>query len=224
MVPDSTSLDKAHWLRINWPPYGRTGIAGSCDRGCTNNASITAHSAAERTTHCLGFLETGRHMGPRGLLDWVRNLLQQEGYAALEMDSEVRRSPTGSNGTTRCPIRIDGDILVSNPARPVLWADTEEISNAFWTCGQGGGNMIVPNSSKTTRSVLAARHFGRTITEAEYCPPHAGQTGDFFRITWTRNGAPSRNSSDVSSRHADLSVGIGMTAATMKPATPYLTL
>ena len=35
--------------------------------------------------------------------------------------------------------------------------------------------------------------FGRTITEADIVL-HAGQTGDFFPIIWTRNGSKHRNS------------------------------
>jgi acyl dehydratase len=37
---------------------------------------------------------------------------------------------------------------------------------------------------------------GRTITEADIVA-HAGQTGDFFPTTWTRNGARRRSSSSV---------------------------
>lgn len=40
------------------------------------------------------------------------------------------------------------------------------------------------------------RSFGRTITEADIVM-HAGQTGDFFRITWTPSGARRRISNSA---------------------------
>jgi hypothetical protein len=48
------------------------------------------------------------------------DLLQQVGYKVLDMELKVKTSNGLSIRTTRCPIRVDGKIAVSEKGAPLL--------------------------------------------------------------------------------------------------------
>ena len=53
-------------------------------------------------------------------------LFQHEAYKALQMEQTVRREGVEIR-TTRCPIRIDGEMLLSDRAAPRAGQDNEAI-------------------------------------------------------------------------------------------------
>jgi crotonobetainyl-CoA:carnitine CoA-transferase CaiB-like acyl-CoA transferase len=58
-------------------------------------------------------------------------LVKEEGYRVLNVEITVKTSNGLSVKTTRCPIRVDGKLLVSSKGAPVLGADNEEIEKQF---------------------------------------------------------------------------------------------
>jgi CoA:oxalate CoA-transferase len=57
-------------------------------------------------------------------------LIQQEGYKVLEMEQEVTIK-SGRMKTTRCPIRVDGEIITSAKGAPMLGEHTALITEEF---------------------------------------------------------------------------------------------
>ncbi|MCY6381966.1 CaiB/BaiF CoA transferase family protein [Hoeflea prorocentri] len=59
------------------------------------------------------------------VLDWPA-LLETEGFAALDMVQDITTPDGATASTTRCPIRIDGEVFKSGRGGPALGADTGE--------------------------------------------------------------------------------------------------
>jgi CoA:oxalate CoA-transferase len=57
-------------------------------------------------------------------------LMQQEGYSVLEME-QVIQIKGGWMKTTRCPIKIDGEIIRSARGAPILGEHTEQVVDEF---------------------------------------------------------------------------------------------
>ncbi len=64
------------------------------------------------------------------VLNW-KSLLNHEAFKVLDMVQEVKMSDGFSFKTTRCPIRIDGNIIVSEKGTPGLGEHTHAIVNEF---------------------------------------------------------------------------------------------
>lgn len=60
------------------------------------------------------------------VLNWTR-LRQHEGFRALQMTQRVERTNGASMETTRCPIRIDGQLLTASRGAPTIGEDSEAI-------------------------------------------------------------------------------------------------
>jgi CoA:oxalate CoA-transferase len=58
-------------------------------------------------------------------------LMKEEGYRVLNMEITVKTSNGLSVKTTRCPLRVDGKLLVSAKGAPVLGEDNEKIEKQF---------------------------------------------------------------------------------------------
>jgi crotonobetainyl-CoA:carnitine CoA-transferase CaiB-like acyl-CoA transferase len=58
-------------------------------------------------------------------------LKKEEGYRVLNMEITVKTSNGLSVKTTRCPLRVDGKLLVSSKGAPVLGEDNEKIETQF---------------------------------------------------------------------------------------------
>ena len=58
-------------------------------------------------------------------------LMKEEGYRVLNMEITVKTSKGLSVKTTRCPIRVDGKLLVSDKGAPLLGEHNEEINVRF---------------------------------------------------------------------------------------------
>jgi CoA:oxalate CoA-transferase len=64
------------------------------------------------------------------VFDWNK-LFAHEGFKVLEMVQRVSRGDGIELDTTRCPIRLDGNLLTSKKGAPRLGADTERIRREF---------------------------------------------------------------------------------------------
>jgi len=58
-------------------------------------------------------------------------LMQEEGYQCLQMELEVQTSAGLIVKTTRCPFKVDGQLLTSKKGAPVLGEDTCAINQQF---------------------------------------------------------------------------------------------
>lgn len=58
------------------------------------------------------------------------DLIQEEGYQVLEMEQEIQIKG-GWMKTTRCPIRIDGEMIKSAKGAPVLGEHTQQVFHEF---------------------------------------------------------------------------------------------
>lgn len=90
---------------------------------------LVEHLKTGTTAHWLCILEPA-DIWCSDVLDWPR-LLQHEGFQALDMIQQVRRSPEVKLRTTRCPIRIDGEVLKSSAGAPKLGQHTSGICTEF---------------------------------------------------------------------------------------------
>jgi len=95
----------------------------------TIKALLAEHLAAGSTQHWLAILEPA-DVWCAGVLTWPA-LLEQEGFSALELTQEIHDSGHGAMLTTRCPVRVDGEVLTCDRGAPTLGQDTEEIVRAF---------------------------------------------------------------------------------------------
>lgn len=64
------------------------------------------------------------------VMDYDR-LVKQEGYRSLEMEVTVKTSNGISVTTTRCPIKVDGEILAAGKGAPLLGEHNKEIDYRF---------------------------------------------------------------------------------------------
>lgn len=90
---------------------------------------LAEHLQNNETQYWLDILEKA-DVWCAPVLDYEK-LVKQEGYRALNMEIVVKTSNGLSVTTTRCPIRVDGKILVSEKGAPVLGEHNEEIEHQF---------------------------------------------------------------------------------------------
>lgn len=97
--------------------------------------SILVHHLRQKTTdHWLGILEPA-DIWCSDVLTWDR-LFQHPGFTALNMVQSIIRPGEGDQSpvvmrTTRCPIRIDGELLTSPQPAPRIGEHTERILEEF---------------------------------------------------------------------------------------------
>jgi len=95
---------------------------------------LAKHLLTDKTEKWLGILEPA-DIWCSDVLTWD-NLMNHEGFKVLDMIQEVQMTDGYSYRTTRCPIRIDGEILTSPKASPKLGQDNEMITAAFSKKGE----------------------------------------------------------------------------------------
>ncbi len=88
-------------------------------------ALLAEHLAQRPTAHWLALLEPA-DIWCAPVLDWPQ-LVRHEGFAALELTQQIENPQHGLMRTTRCPLRVDGEVLTSSRGAPALGADNEEI-------------------------------------------------------------------------------------------------
>ncbi|MBL7741836.1 MAG: CoA transferase [Chitinophagaceae bacterium] len=90
---------------------------------------LAAHLVTETAGHWLGILEKA-DIWCAPVMDYD-TLTKEEGYRILNMEITVKTSNGLSVRTTRCPLRVDDQLLVSSKGAPVLGEDNEEIDKQF---------------------------------------------------------------------------------------------
>src|SRR5262249_2188419 len=90
---------------------------------------LAQHLVQHSTAHWLALLEPA-DVWCAEVYTWPE-LLAQDGFAALGLTQEIRDDDHGTMLTTRCPIRIDGQVLTSDRGAPTLGRDTAEIIRTF---------------------------------------------------------------------------------------------
>jgi crotonobetainyl-CoA:carnitine CoA-transferase CaiB-like acyl-CoA transferase len=90
---------------------------------------LANHLVTDTTQKWLSVLEPA-DIWCADVLDW-KSLLNHEAFKVLDMVQEVKMGDGFSFKTTRCPIRIDGNILVSEKGTPSLGEHTHAIVNEF---------------------------------------------------------------------------------------------
>ncbi|MGH8295463.1 MAG: CaiB/BaiF CoA transferase family protein [Steroidobacteraceae bacterium] len=88
-------------------------------------ALLAEHLSCRPTAHWLSLLEPA-DIWCAPVLDWPQ-LVRHEGFAALELVQEIESPEHGLLRTTRCPLRVDGEVLTSPRGAPALGADNAEI-------------------------------------------------------------------------------------------------
>lgn len=126
------------WLAVSMTAIDRlgeltgcAGLAASHDPGAwrlerdTLKAELARRLVEETTAHWVAILEpAGVWCAP--VLDWPQ-LVEQDGFQALDAVQEIRSRGGETMRTTRCPIRIDGEVIKAGRAGPPLGADTTAV-------------------------------------------------------------------------------------------------
>jgi CoA:oxalate CoA-transferase len=91
--------------------------------------TLAAHLLKETAGYWLAILEKA-DIWCAPVLNYDK-LVKEEGYRVLNMEITVKTSNGLSVKTTRCPIRVDGKLLVSDKGAPMLGEHNEEIDEQF---------------------------------------------------------------------------------------------
>jgi crotonobetainyl-CoA:carnitine CoA-transferase CaiB-like acyl-CoA transferase len=83
----------------------------------------------QTTAHWLAILEPA-DVWCANVLTWPQ-LTAHEGFRALNMTQQVSRANGASLVTTRCPIRVDGNILTSPLGAPKVGEHNAEVRKEF---------------------------------------------------------------------------------------------
>lgn len=90
---------------------------------------IAAHLVTQPTQHWLGRLEPADYWCAE-VLDWSR-LWKTEAFKQLDFEQDVTRDDGPTLRTTRCPIRIDGQVYKASRGAPRVGQHTREIQTEF---------------------------------------------------------------------------------------------
>jgi CoA:oxalate CoA-transferase len=90
---------------------------------------LANHLITNAATHWLAILENA-DIWCAPVMDYDQ-LIKEDGYRLLNMEITVKTSNGLSIKTTRCPIRVDGKLLLSKKGAPVLGEDNEKIDRQF---------------------------------------------------------------------------------------------
>ena len=99
------------------------------DRRDEIKAILAAHLKTGATTRWLSILEPA-DVWCSDVYTWPK-LFEQEGFQALDMIQEAGTQAGVRLRTTRCPIRIDGELLKSPRGAPRLGEHTEGLAREF---------------------------------------------------------------------------------------------
>jgi CoA:oxalate CoA-transferase len=95
----------------------------------TIKSALAVHLRGKDTAHWLAILEPA-DVWCADVLTWDR-LLEHEGFRAIDMVQEVTRANGARFRTTRCPIRIDGQVLKSAQGAPRVGEHTSSLAAEF---------------------------------------------------------------------------------------------
>jgi crotonobetainyl-CoA:carnitine CoA-transferase CaiB-like acyl-CoA transferase len=91
--------------------------------------TLADHLVTQTTAHWLSLLEPADVWCAKVMN--YEELSREEGYKVLNMELEVNTSNGLSVTTTRCPIRVDGEMLMSTLGAPLLGEHNEVIEKQF---------------------------------------------------------------------------------------------
>ena len=111
------------------PLKSYTLISEAFDRRDEIKEILAKHLKGDTTEKWLSILEPA-DIWCADVLNW-QQLMDHEGFKVLEMVQEVEMSDGYTYRSTRCPIRIDGEIFTSSKASPKLGEDNEHIVKEF---------------------------------------------------------------------------------------------
>ena len=94
-------------------------------------AILAEHLLSSTTENWLSILEPA-DIWCADVLNW-NALMAHDGFKVLNMRQEVEMVDGYKYETTRCPIRIDGELLTSSKGSPKLGQDNEKIIKEFIT-------------------------------------------------------------------------------------------
>lgn len=92
-------------------------------------AELARHLKTQTTAHWLAILEPA-DIWCADVLTWPR-LMAHEGFRVLNMTQKVSRANGASLETTRCPIRVDGNLLTSSLGAPKVGEHNAELRKEF---------------------------------------------------------------------------------------------
>ena len=90
---------------------------------------LADHLVKQTTGHWLSILEPADIWCAKVMN--YEELSREEGYKVLNMELQVNTSNGLSVTTTRCPIRVDGEMLISKVGAPLLGEHNEVIEKQF---------------------------------------------------------------------------------------------
>ena len=96
------------------------------------------HLKTQTTGHWLSILEPA-DIWCADVFTWDQ-LFEHEAFRILDMVQETERSPDLKLRTTRCPIRIDGEVIKNKQGAPRLGQDTERLLREFSSPPSEGEN------------------------------------------------------------------------------------
>lgn len=106
-------------------------VAEAFDKRDEIKAILADHLLTDTTAKWLSFLEPA-DIWCADVLNWAE-LMKHDGFKVLNMVQEVEMLDGYKHKTTRCPIRIDGELLTSTKGSPKLGQDNEKIISEFIT-------------------------------------------------------------------------------------------
>ena len=106
-----------------------TEIAEAFDKRDEIKAILAAHLLTDTTEKWLSKLEPA-DIWCSDVLNW-QQLMAHNGFKVLNMVQEVEMLDGYTYKTTRCPIKIDGELLISAKGSPKLGQDNEKIIQEF---------------------------------------------------------------------------------------------
>jgi len=104
-------------------------LSNAFDQRDEIKAILAAHLSSGSTQYWLSLLEPA-DIWCADVLTW-EELMATDGFKVLNMIQEVQMEDGYNYRTTRCPIRIDGELLTSSKGSPKLGQDNERIINEF---------------------------------------------------------------------------------------------
>jgi len=90
---------------------------------------LANHFISNTSGHWLSILEKA-DIWCAPVMDYDK-LVKEEGYRVLNMEITVKTSNGLAIKTTRCPLRVDGKLLVSSKGAPVLGEDNDAITKQY---------------------------------------------------------------------------------------------
>ncbi len=90
---------------------------------------LADHLLTQSTGHWLSILQPADIWCSKVMN--YEQLMQEEGYKALSMEQTVKTTNGLNILTTRCPIRVDGQILTSQVGAPLLGEHNEQVNRQF---------------------------------------------------------------------------------------------